>query len=507
MTGPSRNLAPSAEHPGVLISLPQGLGLGGVPTWALTLAQGLASSGWPLAIVIQGEIWRPERLRALPPTVHIEAISPADDLARACARARAALGPDRDTVAIANLTSGSIDALLAAGAHQPRTASRTRLALWIHNDIEHDYRLAQHYAPVLDSVVAVSRRITSELRRRLPDPALTIDHVPYGVRPAHSPPAPEALDRRAIRLIYPGRIDRFQKRVAALINMADALDERRLPYELRLIGDGPAAAEIDAALRSRPRISRTPALWGDDMLAQLRRAHIFLLPSRFEGLSIAMLEAMGQGLAPVVTRVASGADEAIEHDISGVLVDPSGSDDAVGRRLALAVQQLAADPARLARTRQHAWARVVNHFTDELHIRRAASALAAAATRTPRHTRAQAPDPGQAFTVPHDAPERARRALESLTGRRVALWGAGRHTLAVTSALDSAPAHVVALIDDDPANHGSRAAGRPVLAPHAALNMGVTDVLISSAIHEPALWERRGELERLGLRVHRMYAA
>jgi glycosyltransferase involved in cell wall biosynthesis len=64
---------------------------------------------------------------------------------------------------------------------------------------------------------------------------------------------------------------------------------------------------------------------------------VFVLPSRFEGLPLAMLEAMRAGRAVVATDVGSVA-EAVEHGETGLLV-PSGDDD----QLADAVATLLSD--------------------------------------------------------------------------------------------------------------------------------------------------------------------
>ena len=62
-----------------------------------------------------------------------------------------------------------------------------------------------------------------------------------------------------------------------------------------------------------------------------RDAAVVALPSRMEGLPLALLKAMGAGLPVVATRV-SGSQEAIEDGVNGCLVAPG-------------------DPAALARTR------------------------------------------------------------------------------------------------------------------------------------------------------------
>jgi glycosyltransferase involved in cell wall biosynthesis len=61
--------------------------------------------------------------------------------------------------------------------------------------------------------------------------------------------------------------------------------------------------------------------WQQDVAAYYRAADVFVLPSRAEGMSNALLEALASGLAVVATRV--GAAEALIRDREqGVLVAP-----------------------------------------------------------------------------------------------------------------------------------------------------------------------------------------
>ena len=69
----------------------------------------------------------------------------------------------------------------------------------------------------------------------------------------------------------------------------------------------------------------------------LSTAHVFLLPSRDEGLPMALLEAMAYGLAPVTTSVGS-IGEAVTDGVTGIVVQPGASD-----QIAEALAALVAD--------------------------------------------------------------------------------------------------------------------------------------------------------------------
>ncbi len=75
----------------------------------------------------------------------------------------------------------------------------------------------------------------------------------------------------------------------------------------------------------------------------LRRAHVFVLPSRSESFGIANLEAMACGL-PVVSTRTGAIPEYIENEVHGLLVDPGDAEE-----LTKALRRLIGSPALRAR--------------------------------------------------------------------------------------------------------------------------------------------------------------
>ena len=76
----------------------------------------------------------------------------------------------------------------------------------------------------------------------------------------------------------------------------------------------------------------------EKLLELLAAADIFVLPSRWEGLPLALLEAMVAGLPVIATRV-EGVDEVIEDGVHGFLIPVEDS-----QALAKAILQLSPDP-------------------------------------------------------------------------------------------------------------------------------------------------------------------
>lgn len=123
-----------------------------------------------------------------------------------------------------------------------------------------------------------------------------------------------------------------------------ALARVRQPWRLRLVGDGPDRAAVQAEVQARGLADRVellgtrldvPALWA--------QAGIGLLLSRQEGFPLVVLEAMRAGL-PVIASDVGGIREAVRPGRTGALV-PRGDEDA----LVAALDELLADPARRAR--------------------------------------------------------------------------------------------------------------------------------------------------------------
>jgi glycosyltransferase involved in cell wall biosynthesis len=135
------------------------------------------------------------------------------------------------------------------------------------------------------------------------------------------------------------------------------------PVRLRVVGDGPHLAALDAlgrALGVSPRVE----LLGlrDDVPEILRGADACVHPTLAEGFGNAVAEAMASGLPVIATR-AGGIPELVEAGISGLLVPP-GDEDA----LAAAMARVAADPELRARLGEHARRRVLARFTVEASV-------------------------------------------------------------------------------------------------------------------------------------------
>jgi len=104
-----------------------------------------------------------------------------------------------------------------------------------------------------------------------------------------------------------------------------------------------------------------------DVQSLYAAADLFVLPSRFEGLPLALLEAMAAGL-PVVGTCVCGTEEAVLDGVTGRLV-PGGDSEA----LAEAIVEALSDPAKAARWGDAGRRRVAEHFTASRMARETAA--------------------------------------------------------------------------------------------------------------------------------------
>ena len=182
--------------------------------------------------------------------------------------------------------------------------------------------------------------------------------VPNGV-PVLPPPSSERRDRARDSLglgaadvvaLFMGQLEP-RKRALDAVAAAKAAAARGVPFVLLLAGEGPQAREVEAESGGVVRFLG----FRRDPERLLAAADLFVMPSEREGQSLAVLEAMGHGLA-VVASDGSGNPEAVGE--AGLLV-PVGDREA----LAEAFVRLAADPGERARLGTLARERVERRFS------------------------------------------------------------------------------------------------------------------------------------------------
>ncbi len=166
-----------------------------------------------------------------------------------------------------------------------------------------------------------------------------------------------------------------RKGVSALVRAAAILAAEGHALQWVLAGTGGDAdgirAQFPAGIRDRVRV--IPAFVSTGEAEVFRQAHIFVLPSLFEGQPLALLQAMASGRC-CVTSDGCGQRDLIRHGVNGLLFPPGDAD-----ACAAALRRCATDAALrtdLGRAAQasvagRTWARAAGQALD--HILRVAA--------------------------------------------------------------------------------------------------------------------------------------
>ena len=135
-----------------------------------------------------------------------------------------------------------------------------------------------------------------------------------------------------------------QKALHVLLEAVPAVMREVPDVQVLIVGDGPERSTLEN-LAVRLGIASHVHFVGNrtDVPDQLFAMDVFALPSLFEGLPLAILEAMAAG-RPVVATAVDGVPEIVEDGVTGFLVSP-GDAGSLGRALVRLLQ----DPAAASR--------------------------------------------------------------------------------------------------------------------------------------------------------------
>lgn len=147
--------------------------------------------------------------------------------------------------------------------------------------------------------------------------------------------------------------------------LLQALVEVKGHWRLLLVGDGPTRLHVQEAAVDLGLADRIEFLGlRDDIDELLAGADVFILPSKWEGLPLSILEAMRAGL-PVIATDTGGVAEAVTDGVTGYLTPPG---DIV--KLSERIQQLISSPELLAGMALAARRRYEDDFRIEIMVRK-----------------------------------------------------------------------------------------------------------------------------------------
>jgi glycosyltransferase involved in cell wall biosynthesis len=237
---------------------------------------------------------------------------------------------------VAILLASIFDKTVVATAHC--SGGSGDVSLW--RKIPFGKYMLKYVASYIHGCTAVSKEVLKELldagffRKRT-------WYVPNGVvvRKLASSRIPSVFKKEAkgkIVAVFAGRIS-AQKAPALLLNAwAEALKQCQ-GMHLIMVGDGDLRSRMQLQVRELGIENHvTFTGWVDNVQTYFENADFFLLPSRHEGMPMALLEAMAAGLPAVASNV-GGVGDVIEHEKNGLLFESGDIDALIKHVVALSV--------------------------------------------------------------------------------------------------------------------------------------------------------------------------
>jgi glycosyltransferase involved in cell wall biosynthesis len=210
----------------------------------------------------------------------------------------------------------------------------------------------------LDAVVVLTQESAEWISRKTF--ARRVEVIPNAVvwPLQDSPPfvSPPAVGGDGKTLLAVGRLGP-EKQHALLIDVFSRFAHSFPDWKLVILGEGGERATLEQMVRARGLVGRVllPGRAGN-VGSWYSQADLFVLCSRYEGMPISLIEAMGYGMPVVSFDCLTGPRDVIRDGTDGVLVPPNDTE-----ALKAALEGLMRDPERRAAMGQRARA-VVDRF-------------------------------------------------------------------------------------------------------------------------------------------------
>jgi glycosyltransferase involved in cell wall biosynthesis len=133
---------------------------------------------------------------------------------------------------------------------------------------------------------------------------------------------------------------RKQKRLDVFIEVARLSQEKKLPFKFVMVGDGPEMGMIKALVEKYQLKNVFLAGLQENPADFMKYMDIFLITSDFEGLPVALLEAMSMEIVPVCTEV-GGIPNVVKDGENGILLKNQEPSEIISQLERIALNEIA----------------------------------------------------------------------------------------------------------------------------------------------------------------------
>jgi glycosyltransferase involved in cell wall biosynthesis len=342
--------------------------IGGTYTVFKQLRQGLAAFGIEVCWLAMGESetleqpeWFPDF--ALGNTVNINGVATERDQAKVLAKAIEDGGFDGIFV---NVLSDRVQTNIAR--YLPATIIRIMI---VHNITPGTYAAAVAIRDHVHATIGVSERCRRDLVERYrfdEDRTFAIPNA-IDIAPFKGSGVASRVETSNLRTLFLGRIEDSSKGVFWLPVI---LDSSPPSVRMTIAGSGPDLDQLKKKMsRHSDRVTFLGAVQPDRIPALLNSHDALVMPSRFEGYPLSLIEAMAAGCVPIVSHIQGVTDTMVTDGSSGFLFPVGDCREAARIISRLQTQRdlfaSASDAARSAAEQAFALEGMANRYYDVLN--------------------------------------------------------------------------------------------------------------------------------------------
>ncbi|THU41530.1 glycosyltransferase family 4 protein [Niastella caeni] len=180
---------------------------------------------------------------------------------------------------------------------------------------------------LIDVFIAHNIEFYNRLRSLLPKRKNDVYYLPYGVNIPSIQRKPN-VDKE-LKIVIAARLQP-EKGTNDLPVINRLLQEQGITVKWTIIGNGPEKTYLQQELKDNAEFFTFSK--NQEVVNEMANNDIFILPSRLDGLPVAMLEAMSVGCVPVISKFNEGITAVVTNDIGYVL--PVGDNNAFASAIA-----------------------------------------------------------------------------------------------------------------------------------------------------------------------------
>ena len=182
---------------------------------------------------------------------------------------------------------------------------------------EYNLNLAKAYGHVVDVFICHNTFIESELIKLYPARKNDIFFLSHGVK-IPNVTRTSIGENAPLRLLFLGRFS-ASKGIFDLPKIAEILRRKNIPVTWTCIGAGPEEKKFISSWHQLDKVEFLSPKTNEEVIQIASQHDVFVLPTKFEGTPVSLLETMSVGLVPVITNLIGGIQEIVTPEIGFAL--------------------------------------------------------------------------------------------------------------------------------------------------------------------------------------------